>query len=264
MLGCGGRWARQIAIARTRLVSACSRSRWPAAGARAQRPARRVRRGLAVVAAENFWGSIAAQLAGDRAERDEHHRQPRHRPAQLRTDRAGRAHAGRRADGDRQRHRLRQLGAASCCRPARRAGASCWTSARVLGLREGDNPHQWYSPRSVRRVIGAIVAALRPAGPARRRVLRPAQAATVERRGLARYDALRRADPRALRRRAGRLQREHLPAARRRPRPAAADAVQLRQGDRRGHRRDRAPTSRRSTLRRAGGRSRCGCSTART
>ena len=40
--------------------------RWrsPAAAARARRPTARAGRGFAVVAAENFWGSIAAQLAG--------------------------------------------------------------------------------------------------------------------------------------------------------------------------------------------------------
>ena len=27
----------------------------------------------------------------------------------------------------------------------------------LLGLKEGDNPHQWYSPSSVQRVIAAIV-----------------------------------------------------------------------------------------------------------
>ena len=47
------------------------------------------------------------------------------------------------------------------------------------------------------------------------------------------------ADPRALRGRPGGLLREHLPAAGRKPRPEADDALQLRQGDRRGNRRER-------------------------
>ena len=57
--------------------------------------------------------------------------------------------------------------------------------------------------------------------PARRRLLRAAQAALRDAVDLARYDALRTRDPRALRGRAGRLQREHLPGARRRPRAAS-------------------------------------------
>ena len=41
---------------------------------------------LGVVAAEDFWGSIAEQLGGDKVEGDEHHHQPGRRPARLRTD----------------------------------------------------------------------------------------------------------------------------------------------------------------------------------
>src|SRR4029077_3118324 len=60
----------------------------------------------------------------------------------------------------------------------------------ALGLKAGENPHQWYSPSSVRRAIGAIVAdydrlAPRDAGyfNARRRFF--------EANNLARYDQLR-------------------------------------------------------------------------
>ena len=47
----------------------------------------------------------------------------------------------------------------------------------VLGLKDGDNPHQWYSPASVRKVVDAIIAAYTAARPGRRRLLRGAEAA---------------------------------------------------------------------------------------
>ena len=55
----------------------------------------------------------------------------------------------------------------------------------VLGLKEGDNPHQWYSPASVRQVIDAIVAAYVEARPGRRRLLRRAAAGILETKGFA-------------------------------------------------------------------------------
>ena len=45
---------------------------------------------IRVVAAENFWGSLAAQLGGDHVQVHQHHRQSRRRPARLRADRRGR------------------------------------------------------------------------------------------------------------------------------------------------------------------------------
>jgi zinc/manganese transport system substrate-binding protein len=64
------------------------------------------------------------------------------------------------------------------------------TVGELLGLREGDNPHQWYSPSSVYAVIGQIVADYRRLDPtdsayfARRKQ-------TFETQLLARYDQLR-------------------------------------------------------------------------
>ena len=86
----------------------------------------------------------------------------------------------------------------------------------LLGLKEGDNPHQWYSPAAVQKVINAIIAAYDKLDPADKAYF-AAQKKHFETVSLA--DAttqLRAADPAALRRRPGRLQREHLPAARRR------------------------------------------------
>lgn len=144
---------------------------------------------LQVVAAENFWGSIAAQLGGERvqvrsivvnAATDPHAYEP--------TAGDARAMAGARlaiVNGigyDEWATRLLNAGSVD--------GRVVLNVGNVLGLKAGDNPHQWYSPSSVRRVIGAIVAdydwlSPRDAGyfNARRRLF--------ETESLARYDQLR-------------------------------------------------------------------------
>jgi zinc/manganese transport system substrate-binding protein len=60
----------------------------------------------------------------------------------------------------------------------------------ALGLRAGDNPHQWYSPRSVRRVIALIAADYAGLDPRDASYFAQRRQA-FERGGLARYDALR-------------------------------------------------------------------------
>lgn len=62
----------------------------------------------------------------------------------------------------------------------------------ALGLKEGANPHQWYSPRSVRVVIARIVADLDRLAPRDAAYFAQRERAFVTRE-LARYDALRRA-----------------------------------------------------------------------
>ena len=144
---------------------------------------------LQVVAAENFWGSIAAQLGGERvlvrsivvnANTDPHVYEPT----------AGDARAVARA-------RLAIVNGIGYDEWATRLLNADPVDRRVvlnvgniLGLKAGDNPHQWYSPSSVRRVIGAIVAGYDRLSPrdagyfnARRRLF--------ETEGLARYDQLR-------------------------------------------------------------------------
>ena len=123
---------------------------------------------------------------------DEHRRQtpPSTRTATSRPPRTPASMAGREGR-DRERDRLRQLGLAAPRREPRRAAASSSTPANVLGLGDGDNPHQWYSPASVRtdgRRDRRGLPARRPGG---RRVLRGAPSAPSRRSGLARYDALR-------------------------------------------------------------------------
>jgi zinc/manganese transport system substrate-binding protein len=112
---------------------------------------------LEVVAAENFWGSIAGQLGGSKVsvqsiivnpDTDPHSYEPTA------------------SDG--------VVLAKSRMAVVNGIGYDAWasklidanpSSSRVvltvgdlLGLKQGDNPHQWYSPSSVQRVIGQIVA----------------------------------------------------------------------------------------------------------
>jgi zinc/manganese transport system substrate-binding protein len=144
--------------------------------------------GLQVVAAENFWGSIAAQLGGDRATvrsiivnpaTDPHSYEPT--PGDARTMAAARIAI---VNGIGYDNWASQLLAAD---PS--SGRTVVSVGDVLGLRTGDNPHQWYSPPSVRQVIGAIVAAYVRVDP-RDAAYFEARKRTFETVSLARYDAL--------------------------------------------------------------------------
>jgi zinc/manganese transport system substrate-binding protein len=144
---------------------------------------------LRVVAAENFWGSIAAQLGGDRTQvssiivnpsTDPHSYEPSAKDA--------RTIAGAEVaivNGIGYDNWAPKLLVASPL-----AGREVLNVGDLLGLKEGDNPHQWYSPASVQRVSAQIVAdydRLDPAGAAyyaqRERMFE-----TVD---LANYDRLR-------------------------------------------------------------------------
>jgi zinc/manganese transport system substrate-binding protein len=111
---------------------------------------------LEVVAAENFWGSIAAQLGGEEVQvrsiivnpsADPHSYEP---TAQDARTMAGAGLAIVNGIGyDEWAGRLLNANPVS--------GRAVLNVGDALGLRAGDNPHQWYSPRSVRRVIEEIV-----------------------------------------------------------------------------------------------------------
>jgi zinc/manganese transport system substrate-binding protein len=141
-----------------------------------------------VVAAEDFWGSIAAQLGGDRVEvtsiitnpaADPHDYEPSSEDAR---EMAGAEVAIVNGIGyDQWAQQLIDANPSS--------GRAVLDVGDLLGLEAGDNPHQWYSPASVHRVIAQISADYRQADPAgaayfdqRRRVL--------ETKGLAEYDNL--------------------------------------------------------------------------
>ena len=143
-----------------------------------------------VVAAENFWGSIAAQLAGDRASvrsiivnpsTDPHSYEP---TAQDARTIAGANMAIVNGIGyDNWAPKL--LGAKSA------RGRVVLNVGDLLALKEGDNPHRWYFPSNVHAVVNEIVADYDKLDPtdsayfARRRQI-------FESQDLARYDELRR------------------------------------------------------------------------
>lgn len=164
------------------LLAGCGRSGTPSAGGR--------RSGFQVVAAENFWGSIATQLAGSKASvtsiivnpnTDPHSYEPTARDA--------------RTIADSQMAIVNGIGydnwAPKLLSASPSSGRVVLTVGDLLGLSDGENPHQWYSPTSVRRVVAQIVADYDRLDPAdsgyfaqRERVF--------QRRDLARYDELRR------------------------------------------------------------------------
>jgi zinc/manganese transport system substrate-binding protein len=112
---------------------------------------------LQVVAAENFWGSIAAQLGGTKVavksvivnpDTDPHAYEP--------TPSDAVAMAGSQlaiVNGIGYDRWASQLLAASPSGSRRVLDVGY-----LVGLKQGDNPHQWYSPATVQRVIGRIVA----------------------------------------------------------------------------------------------------------
>ena len=151
---------------------------------------RRLRgRRIELTAAENFWGSIAAQLGGEKVavtsiivnpDTDPHSYEP--------TAADGVAIARSRmaiVNGIGYDTWASKLLAAN---PS--SGRAVLDVGSLLGLSQGDNPHQWYSPASVRRVIARDHGRLPAARPGRRGLLR-APTRQFETTGLAEYDRLR-------------------------------------------------------------------------
>jgi zinc/manganese transport system substrate-binding protein len=143
---------------------------------------------LNVVAAENFWGSIAEQLGGEEVQvtsiidnpaADPHDYEPTSADAQTL---AGAQLAI--VNGIGYDEWASKLLAAS---PD--SGRVELSVGDVLGLESGANPHQWYSPASVHAVIDAIVAAYEEALPDKALYFQQ-QKAKFEGAGLAEYDRL--------------------------------------------------------------------------
>jgi zinc/manganese transport system substrate-binding protein len=144
---------------------------------------------LRVVAAENFWGSIASQLGGGRVEvssiivnpdTDPHSYEPT--AADARTLAGARLAIVNGIGYDNWAPKLLAVSPAE--------GRAVLNVGDVLGLKDGENPHQWYSPASVRRVVGEIVADYDRLDPANAGYY-AAQEKVFETKSLARYDRLR-------------------------------------------------------------------------
>jgi zinc/manganese transport system substrate-binding protein len=143
---------------------------------------------LNVVAAEDFWGSIAEQVGGDRVA-----------VTDIITNPAADPHDYEPTGDD-----ARAL-ASSQVSIVNGIGYDEWASkllaanpddsrvevevGEVLDLKAGDNPHQWYSPTSVQDVVAAMVKAFEEADPGHDSYYE-AGAATFESRDLARYHRL--------------------------------------------------------------------------
>jgi zinc/manganese transport system substrate-binding protein len=141
---------------------------------------------LQVVAAENFWGSVASQLGGSKVgvqsiivnpNTDPHSYEP--------TASDGVALA---------KSQMAIVNGVGYDAWASKLIAANPSSSRkvldvgdLLGLVEGDNPHQWYSPSSVRRVINQIVSDYKQLAP-KDSAYFDRQRAMFESQGLADYN----------------------------------------------------------------------------
>ena len=131
-----------------------------AAGSPAQAASGKVK----VVAAEDFWGSIARQLGGDHADvtsiitnpdTDPHDYEATPQDGALLATAQVAIVNGIGYDGWADK-----LLAAN---PS--PGRKVVTVGDVVGVKEGGNPHQWYSPTSVNAVVDAVTGALKQADP---------------------------------------------------------------------------------------------------
>ena len=121
---------------------------------------------ITVVAAENFWGSIAAQLGGTKVTETSIITNPQTDPHSYEATAAdARTIAGA------QLFLQNGIGYDSSWAPGLvsanpNSARTVLTVGDVLGLKDGDNPHQWYSHASVYQVIDAITADYKKIDPA--------------------------------------------------------------------------------------------------
>jgi zinc/manganese transport system substrate-binding protein len=120
---------------------------------------------IPVVAAENFWGSLAEQLGGSHVkvtsiinnpDADPHDYEAT--PADGRTIAAARLAIVNGVGYDPWATKLADTNASS--------GRITLTVGDVVGVKVGDNPHRWYNPDNVRTVVDQITAAYKKIDPA--------------------------------------------------------------------------------------------------
>jgi zinc/manganese transport system substrate-binding protein len=175
-----------LAVAAGLVASGCGRSGPSAApGSASSRGGAKVQ----VVAAENFWGSIATQLAGGRASvqsiivnpsADPHSYQPSAQDARTMLGASLAIVNGLGYDN----------WASQLLRASPQAGRVVLNVGDVLGLRSGENAHRWYYPSNVFTMIDRITAAYQKLDPANAAFF-ARQKQLFETQGLARYNALR-------------------------------------------------------------------------
>jgi zinc/manganese transport system substrate-binding protein len=144
--------------------------------------------GLEVVASENFWGSLAAQLGGARVHVTSIIQNPATDPhAYEPTPQDARTMAGATlaiVNGAGYDPWAPKLIAAN---PV--GGRVVLTVGDLVGVHAGGNPHLWYSPAYVQRVVDQIVADYKKLDPGHASYF-DAQKARLEGPGLARYKRL--------------------------------------------------------------------------
>lgn len=143
---------------------------------------------LNVVAAEDFWGSIAEQLGGERVE-----------VTNIITNPAADPHDYEPTSEDARTMATAQIAivngigydpwASKLLAANPSSGRTVLTVGDLLGLKEGDNPHQWYSPTSVQKVIEQITADYKRVDPGHAAYF-DARRNRFEAVGLARYHRL--------------------------------------------------------------------------
>lgn len=112
---------------------------------------------IQIVAAENFWGSLVAQLGGSKVNVLSIVSDPNADPHEYESNTTdARAFAGARyvvLNGAGYDAWAQALLSANAVHPAERTVLSV---ATLLGKKEGDNPHFWYSPAYVNRVVAQM------------------------------------------------------------------------------------------------------------
>ncbi|MGH2880338.1 MAG: metal ABC transporter solute-binding protein, Zn/Mn family [Solirubrobacteraceae bacterium] len=145
---------------------------------------------LQVAAAENFWGSIAAQLGGEKVSVSSIIANPNTDPHSYEPTATDGVTIARS-----QMAIVNRIGydpwASKLLAANPSSGRAVLNIGNLLGLSEGDNPHQWYSPTSVRRMIEQIVADYKRLDPKDAGYFEQ-QRNAFEISGLAEYDRLRR------------------------------------------------------------------------
>jgi zinc/manganese transport system substrate-binding protein len=118
-----------------------------------------------VVAAENFWGSIAKQLGGSHVTETSIITNPNADPHDYEP-----TATDARTIASAQLVVVNGIGydpwASKLLAGSPAAGRTTLTIGTLLGLKDGDNPHQWYSAAHVQQVIAAITADYKRLDPA--------------------------------------------------------------------------------------------------
>jgi zinc/manganese transport system substrate-binding protein len=147
---------RGVAAGLVLAVSACSTTPAPAAGSGSGV--------ITVLAAENFWGSLAGQLGGAHVKVTSIINSPGADPHDYEPTAAdGREIAGARLTVVNGVGYDAWAGKLATANPS--SGRTDLTVGDLVGAKDGDNPHRWYNPDNVRTVIDAITAAYKKIDP---------------------------------------------------------------------------------------------------